>query len=185
MSYTKRPLTDDIALIVATKDAAIVKFGNETFKELTKLYKYGELAAQQDACPVKEAPGLLERVGYLKQKIEGFRIRHAQLGGIAAIDGIVDGIDEATAEYLFDSGSIAVIAQGYGNNADKILLSKGIIPLISDESIPEGEFILIRNIRQSINGGELNAIKVYPDRDEKVSIRIDNYTEAELAKVIN
>lgn len=184
-TYSKRPLTNDIALFVAAKDFSLAENKSEEFEKITKPYKLGELASQQDTCPIQSADVLKERVGFLKQHFEGFRIRNAQLSGIIAVEGTVNSVDESTALFLASCGSIAVIAEEFGSDSDKILLSKGILPLVSSEKIETGSFILIRDIKNSIRGGNTNAFLVFADRLEPVGISIAEYDEKALESVLN
>lgn len=184
ISYSKRPLTEDIALYAAANDFSLVETKSPEFERLTKPYKLGELAAQQDACPIQKAEGLKEKVDFLKKHFEGFRIRNAQLSGIIVADGNVSGIDEQTALYLAACGSIAVIAKEYGADSDRSLLSKGILPLISAQTVPVGAFILIRNIRRDIRSGRLDAYIVHTDGLEEIDLRIAEYTSEELEPIL-
>lgn len=185
ISYSKRPLTDDIAFGVVTNDFALAESKNPEFVQLTKPYKLGELAGQQDACPATQVEGLRELVDYLKKRFEGFRIRNVQLGGIAAVDGAIDKIDEQTALFLAACGSFAVVAKEYKSNSDKTLLSAGVLPLISQNPVSVGEFILIRNIKRGIFGGNLEAYSVHSDRLGEIQISLSAFTEKELEKVLN
>ena len=182
ISYEKRPLTDNIALWVVTNEFP----GGEQlsgFGELAKPFKLGEYASQQDACPVVGLSGLRERVDLLKRTYDGFRIRNAQLSGIAAVPGVVSDVSDETASYIIASGSIAVIAGGYENGADKVLLGKGILPLVSSENYPTGTFILIKNIRSSLSGGKTEAYTVTPELLTPAAISIAGYTAEELSPV--
>lgn len=185
ISYNKRPLTDDIAFGVVTNDFALAESQSPEFVQLTKPYKLGELAGQQNACPATQVEGLRELVDYLKKRFEGFRIRNVQLGGIAAINGTIDKIDEQTALFLAACGSFAVIAKEYKSNSDKALLSAGVLPLISQNPIPVGAFILIRNIKRDIFGEKLEAYSVHSDRLEEIQISLSAFTEKELENVLN
>ena len=77
-----------------------------------------------------------------------------------------------------------MIAQGYRNNSDAALLKKGIIPLISEEELPTGTFILIRNIKRDIFDGKLEAYIVTPDKLTSVGIHINKYTAEDLTAVL-
>lgn len=182
--YTKRPLTDYIALCVVENDFSLARNKSEEFERLTKPYKLGELAAQQDTCPIQKAEELKERVDYLRNNIEGFRIRHAQLSGIIASNEAADEINEQTALFLAACGSIAVIAPEYKNGSDRTLLSKGILPLISKEKIQKGSLILIKDTIRDI-GGKTNASVVFPDRLEPIEISIGKYDNNLLEQVLN
>lgn len=108
-----------------------------------------------------------------------------KLGGIAAINGSIDKIDEQTALFLAACGSFAVIAKEYKSNSDKTLLSAGVLPLISQNPIPVGAFILIRNIKRDIFGEKLEAYSVHSDRLEEIQISLSAFTEKELENVLN
>lgn len=184
-SYSKRPLTNDIALYVAANDFSLAENKSEDFERLAKPYKLGELAAQQNACPIRSAEGLKERVDFLKRHFDGFRIRNAQISAVIATDGAVDEMDDTTALFLASVGSIAVIAREYRSNSDRTLLSKGILPLVSSEKLKSGSFILIKDIRNNIRGGDTNAFLVFPDRLEPVGIRLGEYDNSALESVLN
>ena len=187
LSYEKRPLTKDIALRVISKKVPSTREELDEFTTLAYPYKSGELAAQVDSCPVAKLDDLRESVGFLKQTYEGFRIRHAQLSGIAAVDENIEKIDDETAEHLIASGSIAVIARKFEGDSDKVLLRHGILPLISGEELKENTFVLIRNIRNEDTGietGELEAYVVTPHTQVSVNIKIDNYEKEELNKIL-
>lgn len=184
LAYNKRPLTNDIALWVIGK-ALPLKEEREPFAQLTKPYKIGEEASQQDSCPVADLSNIRPIIGYLKGRYEGFRIRHAQLSGIVAADEIIDSIDDDDAKFLIAAGSIAVIARGYAKGADEVLLKNGILPLVSDEDLDEDTFVLIRNIRSQIGGGELEAYTVTPESKTAVKISLGSYDEGQLSAVIN
>ena len=80
-----------------------------------------------------------------------------------------------------------MIAKGYDNDSDKLLLRHGILPLISDEEINEGTFVLIRNIRTEGNGiasGKLEAYAVTASEQVPVNIRIGDYTAEDLEKIL-
>lgn len=185
ISYNKRPLTNDIALSIVTNDFSVAESKSPEFEKLTKPIKLGEIAAQHNACPVADLSGFRPYVNFLKQEFEGFRIRNAQFSGVISSGGTVRSVDEDTAAYLAANGSIAVIAQNYGNSSDKLLLAKGILPLISDEKLPTGTFILIKNIKRDISGGKLEAYKVTPEKLTSVDIRLHKYTENELTAILN
>ncbi len=187
LTYEKRPLTKDIALKVITKSIPANKEDIANFTKLAFPYKSGESAAQVDSCPVAKLEELHGPVRFLKQKYEGFRIRHAQLSGIAAINDTVGNISDDTAEYLIASGSIAVIAKGYEGDTDKKLLKNGILPLVSEEDIKTGEFVFIRNIRSEENGikhGKLEAYTVTSEKQLPVNIGIREYSAKELEKIL-
>ncbi len=184
ITYKKRPLTNDIALSVVSNDFSLAESKSPEFEKLTKPIKLGELAAQHDACPVADLSNFRPYIDFLKQEFEGFRIRNAQFSGVIAAGGILNSVDDDTAAYLAANGSIAVIAQGYRNNSDAALLKKGIIPLISEEELPTGTFILIRNIKRDISDGKLEAYIVTPDKLTSVGIHINKYTAEDLTAVL-
>ena len=187
LSYEKRSLTKDIALVVIT---GVLPKNKDEIDEFTKKafpYKSGELAAQVDSCPVQKLDNLLEAVGLLKEKYEGFRIRHAELAGVAAVNANIESIDADTAEYLIASGSIAVIAKGYDNDADKVLLENGILPLVSDEDLEDNTFVFIRNIRNekdTVNTGDLEAYSVSGKGQVPINISIAEYGNELLTKIL-
>ena len=184
LSYEKRPLTDNIALWVITNEFPDNDEKLSAFVRLAKPYKTGEEASQQDACPVVGIKGLREYVDFLKRTYDGFRIRNAQLSAVAAVNGIVDKISGGTAAHLIAAGSIAVIAGGYADGADEVLLDNGILPLVSDSALPEGSFILIRNIRASISGGKTEAYIVTPESKTPVGISLGTYPEDKFRKIL-
>ena len=187
LTYEKRPLTKDIALYVLKN--SIPQNINE-MDEFTKLafpYKSGELAAQSDSCPVAKLEDLRRAVDFFKRTYEGFRIRHAQLSGIVAVNDTVKSVEDDTAALLIATGSIAVIAKEYADDSDKVLLRHGILPLISDETIEENTFVLIRNIRNNDNDlmpGEQDAYIVTPETQVSVNISIGKYKKIELEKIL-
>lgn len=185
LSYEKRPLTDDVALWVVTKEFPDTEEKLSEFEKLAKPFKTGEYASQQDACPVVGINGLRDYVDHLKGKYEGFRIRHAQLSAAAAVNGAVSNVSDETAAHLIAAGSIAVIAERYENGADKVLLANGILPLLSDEALPTGTFVLVRNARKGVSEGRTESYTVTPENDEPVNIGIGKYSDKELEKVIN
>lgn len=184
ISYNKRPLTDDIALGIVSNDISSAVNKTDEFEKLTKPYKLGELAGQQDACPVARINGLKEYIDFLKRSFDGFRIRNAQLSGIIAFDGYAESIDDESAAFLSSCGSIAVIVKGYKNRTDNILLANGVIPLISSEVLPKGAFVLIRNIKRDIFSGALESYNVHKDKLEKINISLAKYTEKELENIL-
>ena len=187
LAYEKRPLTKDIALKVISNNIPATKEEFDEFSALAYPYKRGELAAQVDSCPVAKLDDLRESVGFLKKTYEGFRIRHAQLSGILAVNDSIDKIDDDTAEHLIASGSIAVVARKYHNDSDKILLKHGILPLVSDKEVKEDAFIFIRNIRnedEGIAAGELDAYIVTPNSQVSINIEIDNYDKEQLVNIL-
>lgn len=187
LTYEKRPLTKDVALYVLKN---YIPQNQDEINEFTKLsfpYKSGELAAQSDSCPVARLEDLRKAVDFLKRTYEGFRIRHAQLSGIVAVNDTIKSVDDETASYLIAAGSIAVMAREYKDGSDKALLEHGILPLISDEEVPENTFVLIRNIRNDDDGiepGELDAYIVTPENQVSVNISIGEYTQKELEKIL-
>lgn len=186
LTYEKRPLTKDVALYVLKN---YIPQNQDEINEFTKLsfpYKSGELAAQSDSCPVARLEDLRKAVDFLKRTYEGFRIRHAQLSGIVAVNDTIKSVDDETASYLIAAGSIAVMAREYKDGSDKALLEHGILPLISDEEVPENTFVLIRNIRNDdgIEPGELDAYIVTPENQVSVNISIGEYTQKELEKIL-
>ncbi|MBO6230873.1 MAG: hypothetical protein J6O50_09930 [Ruminiclostridium sp.] len=183
ISYEKRPLTDNIALWVISNEFPDSEEKLAAFEKLARPYKEGESASQQDACPVTRINELFGYVGFLKRTYDGFRIRNAQLSGIAAVPGVVSDVSDETASYIIASGSIAVIAGGYENGADKVLLGKGILPLVSSENYHTGTFILIKNIRSSLSGGKTEAYTVTPELLTPAAISIAGYTAEELSTV--
>lgn len=185
ITYNKRPLTNDIALGIISNDLTLVENKTSQFKKLTDPYKIGELASQQDACPVTGFTELRDHIDFLKATFEGFRIRNAQLSGVIAIKGSLKNIDENTAAYLISCGSIAVLSEGYESDSDKILLANGILPLISSEELPIGTFILIRNIKKDIYKGKLDSYIVIPGKLSPVNISLSKYTDKELEAIIN
>ena len=186
LTYEKRPLTKDIALFVISNSIPKSKEEKESFVRQAFPYKSGELAAQVDSCPVAKLEDLRKAVDFLKRTYEGFRIRHAQLSGIAAVNDTVGPLDDDTAALLIAAGSIAVAAKGYKDGADKVLLSHGILPLVSYEEIKENTFLLIRNIRKDdeIVTGEQDAYIVTPENQVSVNIGIGEYTKKELEKLL-
>ena len=183
--YNKRPLTKDIALCIVSSEFSLAKEKSAELVRLVKPYKLGELAAQQDACPILNAEELRERVDYVRNNIEGFRIRRAQLSGIIAAGEAVENVDDRTALFLIANGSIAVIAPEYKNGSDITLLSKGILPLVSLEKLQTGSLILIRDITRDINGGKTNAALVFSDRLEPIDITLAAYDKTALEQVLN
>ena len=183
ISYEKRPLTDNIALWVISNEFPDSEEKLAAFEKLARPYKEGESASQQDACPVTRINELFGYVGFLKRTYDGFRIRNAQLSSIAAVPGVVSDVSDETASYIIASGSIAVIAGGYENGADKVLLGKGILPLVSSENYHTGTFILIKNIRSSLSGGKTEAYTVTPELLTPAAISIAGYTAEELSTV--
>lgn len=184
VSYEKRPLTDDIALRVVSEEFPDTQEKLSGFTKLAKPYKDGEAASQLDACPVTGIPGLRDYVGFLKKTYDGFRIRRLQLSGITAVKGVVDKISGDTAAYLIAAGSLAVIAGGYENGADEVLLEKGILPLVSAQELPAGTFILIKGIRSSIGGGKTEAYAVTPDSLTPLDISLGFYPAGKLKKIL-
>ncbi len=185
ITYNKRPLTNDIALGIVSNDLAEAENKTAQLKKLTAPYKIGELASQQDACPITEFEELRDRIDFLKNTFEGFRIRNAQLSGVIAVKGSIKSINDGTAAYLIACGSIAVIAEGYEDDADKILLANGILPLISSEELPIGSFILIRNIKNDVYKGNLDSCIVIPGKLSPVNISLSKYTDKELEAILN
>ena len=187
LTYEKRPLTKDVALYVISNSIPQDKKEIDEFTKLAFPYKSGELAAQSDSCPVARLDDLRKAVDFLKRTYEGFRIRHAQLSGIVAVNDTIKSIDDETASYMVAAGSIAVIAYEYKDGSDKVLLEHGILPLVSDEEIPENTFVLIRNIRTGEKGiipGELDAYIVTHENQISVNIGIEEYTQKELEKIL-
>lgn len=186
LTYEKRPLTKDIALFVISNSIPKSKEEKESFIRQAFPYKSGELAAQADSCPVAKLEDLRKAVDFLKRTYEGFRIRCAQLSGIAAVNDTVKSVDDDTAASLIAAGSIAVVAKGYTGGADRVLLSHGILPLVSNEEIRENSFLLIRNIRkdEELVKGEQDAYIVTPETQVSVNIGIGEYTKKELEKIL-
>ena len=184
LSYDKRPLTDDIALRVISAELPDTDEKLSEFGKLAKPYKDGEAASQQDACPVTGIPGLRDYVGFLKKTYDGFRIRRLQLSGVAAVKGSAGDISPDTAAYLIAAGSTAVIAGGYENGADEVLLENGILPLVSARELPVGTFILIKGIRSGISGGRTEAYAVTPDSLTPLEISLGSYPAGKLDKIL-
>lgn len=184
ISYNKRPLTDDIALSIITNDFSLAERKSSEFEKIAKPIKLGEIAAQNDSCPVADLSDFRPCIGFLKKKFDGFRIRNAQFSGIISFNGTIKNIDSQTTAYLAANGSIAIIAEGYENDSDKVLLAGGIIPLISDENPPVGTFILVRNIKRDISGGNLEAYKVTPESLIPIDIRFNKYEDGELTPIL-
>lgn len=185
ITYNKRPLTNDIALGIVSNDLTIAENKTAQFKKLTDPYKIGEQASRQNACPVTGFAALRDRIDFLKETFEGFRIRNAQLSGVISVKGTLKNIDGSTAAYLISCGSIAVLAEGYEEDSDKILLANGILPLISSGELPIGTFILIRNIKKDIHKGKLDSYIVVPGKLSSVNISLSEYTDKELEAIIN
>jgi len=185
ITYNKRPLTSDVALIIVEDDLSLAVEKSEEFEKLVRPYKLGELAGQQDSCPVADLSNVIPYIGFLKETFEGFRIRNAQFSGVIAVNGTVDQIDEDTAAYLIAVGSVAVVANKFENGADKILLSKGILPLVSQDKFEKDTFILIRNIKGNISGGKQEAYVVTPDSLTPVNVSLGSYNDTELKAILN
>lgn len=169
ISFNKRPLTEDIALVVVSKETTTA--GSVDFIQKTFPFKAGETAAQADSCPVRKIEWLHELVGYVKTQIDGFRIRNAQLSGIIALDGIFS-VDGETAEFMAAAGSTSVIAQGYTEEARKILQENDIFPFISDEHFDVNDFILVRGIKNGLKNNSFKSYRIHSDSMERVDIRL-------------
>ncbi|MBR1864267.1 MAG: hypothetical protein IJ806_09295 [Ruminococcus sp.] len=182
LEYNKRPLTQDAALYVITD--RVPDKGDKDYAEQALPYKAGELAAQQDSCPVQDLGHIRERVGYLKGRYPGFRIRNAQFSAVPATAKVIRELDGETADYLIAAGTTAVIAAGYENGTDLLLLEKGILPLRSENAPSTGTFILIKDISDGLSGGRLNAFSVTAEDQTELDISLGNYSDEQLRAVI-
>ena len=79
-----------------------------------------------------------------------------------------------------------MIAKGYNEGSDKVLLANGILPLVSDEAFEENTFLLIRNIRHddALIFGRQEAYTVTFDGQKPADISIRKYTQKELEKIL-
>ncbi len=169
LSYKRRDITSDTAVYVVSDNLPETAEERAEFEKKTQAYKLGEIAAQSNSCPIVNLSHLRERIDYLKETIDGFRIRNSILTGIISLNKELTDLDEDIAAFLIAAGSAAIIARGYDNKTKEILLANGILPLISEEEISKDSLILIQNLKDF---DHISAWKTLSDRIEKINIRI-------------
>lgn len=185
-SYEKRAVTEHIVVQVIDNNYSNVKNRDEAYKEKAASIKNAEAAGQADACPVFGRDELRAVTSLLRETVDGFRVRTAQLGTAVSVERLED-VTEEDALYQIANGSTVNFALSYSEEAVKNLLKSGILPLVTKEPLPAGTYIGILNIRQDLEQGvkKLDAYVLTAGRKEPVSVETADFTIDQLDRVLN
>ncbi|MCI5650232.1 MAG: hypothetical protein ACI4EG_00115 [Fusicatenibacter sp.] len=175
LTYHKRGITQNILIKIVGNDYRMVREKSNEYVSRTMSLKNAEEVSQTDSCPIVGRAELRPVLVALQEHLPGLRARQTQIGTALSIRES-DQITGEDADFLIACGSIAYTAASYTEETGKLLLSRGILPLLVKEPLPEGTFLFLEGIRSSIENGEKD-LKAYTVKEKlepvDVSILLD------------
>ncbi len=172
-SYNKRGLTENIIFKVIANDYKQVKIKAPEYTEAAASLKNAELTGQQDACPVVGRDELKHVIISVRTLIPELRARHTQTGTAVSAAEIAD-VTEEDALFQIVNGTYINVSSVYDEKSRNNLLAKGILPLYSEEVLPEGTIIFVQGILDSIRSGrkDLTAYRIAEHEEQLVPIKL-------------
>lgn len=160
-SYNKRGLTDNIIFKVIADEYGPVKNRAPEYEAAADSLKNAELTSQQDACPVVGREELEHVITTVRTLLPDLRARHTQTGTAVSAPDITEVTDE-DALFQIVNGTYINISPAFNESSKEKLLAKGILPLYSEELLPEGTIVFVQDILDTIQSGgrELSAYLV-------------------------
>lgn len=186
LQYEKRAITEHIVVQVIANDYKSVKQKDALYTEKTQNMKYAEAAGQADSCPVFGRDELRAATGILRETVDGFRFRSAQLGTAVSVEQL-DEVTEEDALFQIVNGTTVDFSVSYSAEAVNELLAGGVLPLVTEKPITAGTYIGILNIRSALEQGkkELEAYVVTEGKKEPIRIKTADFTVQQLDKILN
>ena len=185
LSYSKRALTEDLVLKIVGSEYRLISSKAEKYAEKTESMKGAEEAGQADSCPIAGRAELSPVLTALRGHNPEFRARKNQIGTALCLEQETS-VTEEEADFLIACGSLALLAPSFDRVTKKILLSRGILPLCFPFVLPEGTFLFVEGIRNSMEKkeSELLAYQIAGEHLEAVPLRILLEPEDDLAAVL-
>lgn len=182
-NYNKRSITDNVLIKVISNDYQLVVSKNPVYREAADCLKSAEEVSQSDSCPIVGREELRPVLTALRGRIPQLRARQTQTGTAVSTDRL-DAVSEEDAAFQIANGSIANIAVSYGKEARAVLLSHGILPLVTEKPLPAGSFLFLENIRRTLEEGEQKvAAFLVKETLEPVSVRVDFDAKEQLESI--
>lgn len=183
-NYNKRNITNNVLIQIITTDFELVKLKSDKYVKLAETLKSAEEVSQSDACPIVGREQLRPVLVALRERIPELRARQTQTGTAVFTEKLED-ISDEDAEFLIANGTIAHVAYSYSDEAIKILLSHGILPLQAGQSIDAGSFIFLEGIRKSLETENKNTTAfLVKEHLEPISLKVEYENTKQLEYIL-